>query len=233
MANEGWRPGPAPGFERYWDGKRWTMTRPQQESTGEAMTDKFVVGMQPTSQVTLWEGQKKSLTNAATKGAVVGASYRVTEDALYFQTGVVSTHAELIPLWAVLDIDIHQGITQKARGIGDLWINLDVDHFRYGQRRVMIESVEQPMVVREIISGAANTQRRIMLDYLHGMEVEKRKAGASAFHVPGSPAVEAAPAMPAQDQILEQLKQLAELKTSGILTDDEFAVQKARILAGG
>jgi hypothetical protein len=37
------------------------------------------------------------------------------------------------------------------------------------------------------------------------------------------------PAAPAQDPI-EQLKQLAELKQQGILTDAEFAAQKAKIL---
>lgn len=197
------------------------------------MSDRFVVGMQPSSQRTLWQGTKKSITNAATGGAVVSAQYRVTEDALYFQTGVVSTHAELIPLWAVLDIDVHQGVTQKVRGVGDLWVNLDVDHFRYGQQRVVIESIEEPFVVRAVIADAANKQRTIMLERLHELEVEKRRAGASAFHIPGTPAADAAVQQPAQDRILEQLKQLAELKTSGILTDEEFAAQKARILAGG
>jgi putative oligomerization/nucleic acid binding protein len=38
-----------------------------------------------------------------------------------------------------------------------------------------------------------------------------------------------APAAPAADPI-EQLKELAELKNQGILTDDEFAAQKAKIL---
>jgi hypothetical protein len=38
-----------------------------------------------------------------------------------------------------------------------------------------------------------------------------------------------APAAPAVDPI-EQLKELAQLKEQGILTPDEFAVQKARIL---
>lgn len=33
------------------------------------------------------------------------------------------------------------------------------------------------------------------------------------------------------DDMLEQLRQLAELKDQGILTDEEFAAQKARILA--
>lgn len=37
------------------------------------------------------------------------------------------------------------------------------------------------------------------------------------------------PAEPAPDPI-EQLKQLAELHTQGILTDDEFSAQKAKIL---
>jgi hypothetical protein len=33
------------------------------------------------------------------------------------------------------------------------------------------------------------------------------------------------------EEMLEQLRQLAELKDQGILTDEEFAAQKARILA--
>jgi hypothetical protein len=44
------------------------------------------------------------------------------------------------------------------------------------------------------------------------------------------PAPEPAAAAPAPDP-LEQLKQLGELKQQGVLTDEEFAEQKARILA--
>ena len=40
------------------------------------------------------------------------------------------------------------------------------------------------------------------------------------------------PAAPAQDDKLDQLKQLGELKDSGVLTDAEFEAQKAKILAG-
>ena len=39
-------------------------------------------------------------------------------------------------------------------------------------------------------------------------------------------------AAPAQDDKLDQLKQLGELKASGVLTDAEFEAQKAKILAG-
>ena len=41
-----------------------------------------------------------------------------------------------------------------------------------------------------------------------------------------------APAGPTTDDKLEQLKQLGELKTAGVLTDAEFEAQKAKILAG-
>jgi Short C-terminal domain len=47
---------------------------------------------------------------------------------------------------------------------------------------------------------------------------------------PESPPAPAAAAAPAPDP-LAQLKELGELKQQGILTDQEFAEQKARILA--
>jgi hypothetical protein len=44
------------------------------------------------------------------------------------------------------------------------------------------------------------------------------------------PQQQAAPA-PAEDSMIDQLKQLGELKSQGILTEEEFAAQKAKILA--
>jgi hypothetical protein len=41
---------------------------------------------------------------------------------------------------------------------------------------------------------------------------------------------QAAPAPSAQDDRIEQLKQLGSLKEQGILTDEEFAAEKAKIL---
>jgi hypothetical protein len=46
-----------------------------------------------------------------------------------------------------------------------------------------------------------------------------------------APPPQAAPAAaPAGDSMIEQLKQLGELKEQGILTEDEFAAQKAKLL---
>jgi hypothetical protein len=46
------------------------------------------------------------------------------------------------------------------------------------------------------------------------------------------PAAPAPPAPPAQGEsnVIEQLKQLGELHASGVLTDEEFAAQKAKLL---
>jgi hypothetical protein len=40
----------------------------------------------------------------------------------------------------------------------------------------------------------------------------------------------AAPAAPAAESTIDQLKELGELKSQGILTEEEFAAQKAKLL---
>ena len=45
-----------------------------------------------------------------------------------------------------------------------------------------------------------------------------------------APAPEQAPPAPAAESTIDQLKQLGDLKSQGILTEEEFAAQKAKIL---
>jgi hypothetical protein len=45
-----------------------------------------------------------------------------------------------------------------------------------------------------------------------------------------APAAAPAPAAPAGESVIDQLKQLGELKSQGILTEEEFAAQKAKLL---
>ncbi|HEU4355065.1 MAG TPA: SHOCT domain-containing protein [Actinomycetota bacterium] len=47
-----------------------------------------------------------------------------------------------------------------------------------------------------------------------------------------APPPAAAPAAPSTDDKIAQLKELAELKDAGVLTEAEFEAQKAKILAG-
>jgi hypothetical protein len=65
--------------------------------------------------------------------------------------------------------------------------------------------------------------------------VSRRQAGRWAQQdQPAAVAEEPGPAQPAPrsstDDRLDQLKQLGELKTAGVLTDEEFAQQKSKIL---
>jgi hypothetical protein len=45
-----------------------------------------------------------------------------------------------------------------------------------------------------------------------------------------APVAAPAPAAPAGESTIDQLKELGELKSQGILTEEEFAVQKAKLL---
>jgi hypothetical protein len=57
-------------------------------------------------------------------------------------------------------------------------------------------------------------------------------ADAYGYEEPAPQQAPPPPAGPSTDDKLEQLKQLGELKTAGVLTDAEFEAQKAKILAG-
>jgi hypothetical protein len=45
-----------------------------------------------------------------------------------------------------------------------------------------------------------------------------------------APPPQAAPAAPAESSTIDQLKELGQLKEQGILTEEEFAAQKAKLL---
>jgi hypothetical protein len=66
---------------------------------------------------------------------------------------------------------------------------------------------------------------------------QQQAAGAGGTQAPAAAAPAAAPAPAAQAQVsdasdrIAQLQQLASLHTSGALTDEEFAAEKAKILA--
>jgi hypothetical protein len=65
--------------------------------------------------------------------------------------------------------------------------------------------------------------------------VQRRQANKwSQQEAAQAPPPEAAPAAaaPAGASMIDQLKELGELKEQGILTEDEFATQKAKLLAG-
>jgi uncharacterized membrane protein YdbT with pleckstrin-like domain len=94
----------------------------------------------------------------ASGGRIRRARYRLTTKMLYFEHGVLSTTAEQIPLWAIRDLDLKQSVTQKLRTIGTLVVH--VEHSDYtGRSEVMLEDIEQPAYVRDLINQGAHRER--------------------------------------------------------------------------
>lgn len=74
-----------------------------------------------------------------------------------------------------------------------------------------------------VIAGTANAVSHRQQQRWAGQQEQQMAAA------PPEPAY-AAPPAPAADDPIEKLKQLAELHTAGVLTDEEFAAAKAKIL---
>lgn len=189
------------------------------------------VSMQPTSTTVLWSGHSEDLANLASGGKVVAAAYRLTEDAIHFEAGVLSRTAEIVPLWATLDVDMKQSLTQRARGLADLVIRLDPAGHKYGQTQVVLKSIRDAVSVRDLIARQANSARAAAHKYQHDLEIERRKASASQVSLgPTSPAPAAPEPKPADD-LMTKLERLAALHAAGALTADEFGAAKAKLLA--
>jgi putative oligomerization/nucleic acid binding protein len=77
-----------------------------------------------------------------------------------------------------------------------------------------------------VIAGTATAARNRV-----NKRQSERWAEQEAAEGPPQPMAESQPSAAAtQDSTIEQLKELAQLKEQGILTEEEFAVQKAKIL---
>lgn len=209
----GWYPdNTQPGHERYWDGSQWT---DQARAAAGSTSAPSAAPIGDPSEETLWEGQSETLSGAASGGRLA-IRYRITPHHLYFERGVLSTNSQQVPLINVRDVDVKQTMTQKARQVGDVVVHLTSE-----PAPVTLESVRDAKNVRDIVNRASkeaklNHQRLQTTQYHHGLATPPPAAEAATT---GGP------------DLVEQLTKLAALRDQGILTDDEFAAQKAKLLA--
>lgn len=198
-------------------------------------------GMNISSQNVLWQGSSSDLTSMATAGKLVSSGYRVTEDAVHFASGVLSSHEEAVPLWAVRDIDLRQSMSQRARSVGDLTLKLDATAAaNYGQKILVLKAIKDPKDVRALILNQANGIRTYWTQKQHERDLEQRRAGANQFGgyppngyaPPPAPAAAAGPANGGGSDLMAHLTKLGEMRQAGLLSDDEFASAKAKLLAG-
>jgi hypothetical protein len=89
----------------------------------------------------------------------------------------------------------------------------------------LIRGVARTAVIAGTATAVSNRVSRRQANRWSAQEAPQQE-----YQAPPPPAPAAA--APSTDDKLEQLKQLGELKSSGVLTDAEFEAQKAKILAG-
>lgn len=174
----------------------------------------------------LWEGEKHSLTSAATGGKMATARYKITAERIIFEAGMLSSSEEFVPMWAVRDMDLKQSMTQKARNLGDVIVRIEHNDYT-GSPEVVLSSISDPKAVRNMLLGLSDEARRN-----RHAELNTQTVNYGAAMQPAPAAQAQAPATPTDAvSMADELKKLAELKELGVLSDDEFAEQKARLLA--
>jgi hypothetical protein len=126
-----------------------------------------------------------------------------------------------IPLEAINDVRFHQGVFERMIGAGDLIISSASE---FG--REVFGDIRNPEHVQKTIyqQGEFNKDRMY-----RGAE----RGSASAVPAAPPPSGASAPGLPpASASTTGELERLAELRSKGVLTEDEFQAQKKRILGG-
>jgi uncharacterized membrane protein YdbT with pleckstrin-like domain len=143
----------------------------------------------------------------------------VSSDRVISREGFIAKRSMEIPLEQVNDVRFEQGIFDRIVGAGTLLIQSasttgtnSFDHIRHPEE-----------VQRTIFHQGELNQHR------------SRHRGAPDAGAPTRPDGPATPgsAPPASPSVTTELERLADLRARGVLTEDEFQAQKARILGQG
>lgn len=175
---------------------------------------------------TIWVGEKKSLGTSAV--GVSSTRYRITKDKIYVESGLVSSVSEQVPLWAVLDVDVRQNVMQRGKNIGDVAVMIDTAQYPgHSGSELLLDNVEDPHAVRDLLNSQVSEARakKQMLTQTQYLQHSGTAFGAPQAAAPGGSAGGASSV-----DIADQLRKLAELRDEGILSEEEFAVQKQRLL---
>ena len=165
------------------------------------------------------------------------ARYRITEDRVWIDTGLLGTRTESVPLWSVKDMDVRQAVWQRSKDVGDVVLTLEDPSYANDPTgllgmtgmtesaptsgQVVLDDVEAPYSVVELITPLISEARS-------KKTMERQSQYVHHMTPPQVPAQ--APSPEAAVDVADQLRKLAELRDQGILTDEEFSAQKSKLL---
>jgi hypothetical protein len=95
----------------------------------------------------------------------------------------------------------------------------------------LIGGIARTAVVAGTATAVSNRVSRRQANRWGAQDQQQADAQQQAYEQQPPPPPEQ-PAAPAESDMLAQLQQLGQLKEAGVLTEEEFAAQKAKILAG-
>ncbi len=138
------------------------------------------------------------------------SNFAVTSDRVIHRQGFIAKRSMEIPLEAINDVRFEQGILDRMVGAGTLVISSASE---FG--RNTFDDIRHPEAVQKVI-------------YEQGESNKKRMYQGSAAGQGGPP-----PPPPAAPSATTELERLARLRADGVLSEEEFRVQKAKILGQG
>src|SRR6185295_794113 len=135
--------------------------------------------------------------------------FAVTSDRVIHRQGWIAKRSMEIPLEAINDVRFEQGILDRMVGAGTLVISSASE---FG--RNTFDDIRHPEAVQKVIyeQGESNKQRMYQ--------------GPAAGQGPPPPP-------PAAPSATTEIERLARLRADGVLSEEEFQVQKAKILGQG
>ena len=159
-------------------------------------------------------------------------NFVVTSNRLIFRHGVIAKSGIEIPLDKVMNVIFDQTIFERMLGAGSLLIESGGED---GQQRfadIRRPAVVQNEIYRQMQAHETNKYDRISRD-VAGTALAAQAGAAQAAPPPapvpsGNTPTQVAP-VPGLS-IPDQLKQLDELRTQGIITEEEFSAKKAELL---
>lgn len=161
----------------------------------------------------LWEGEQQRRRGRS------GARYRLTRDALHLEHPGDPPRRDLIPLGLIVGATVVRSVPNRMRGLADVRLDLDRE-VRVLAPIATLEAIEDAADVSTLILEHADRVRRVatMVEYADP------SVAPSALKTPDERARHDLP-------LVQQLRELGALHDAGVLTDDEFASLKAKLIA--
>lgn len=137
------------------------------------------------------------------------SNFAVTSDRVIHRQGFIAKRSMEIPLEAINDVRFEQGILDRMVGAGTLVISSASE---FG--RNTFDDIRHPEAVQKVIYEQGESNKKRMYQ------------GSAAGQEPPPPP-------PAAPSSTTELERLARLRADGVLSEEEFQVQKAKILGQG